>query len=283
MSKLFWRLVDGLLRWQWFRRRLASWVRQVQFRLGIGSGADPHEGGEVVALRILDQAPPPVAQRPLCIFDVGANRGDYTALVLEAIGHRRPLVHCFEPSPDTFALLRSTLGATTGVRLNQFALGRVAESRVLYADQPGSALASLTRRDLQHVGLTHDHGDRVDVKTIDAYCQDNGIDVIDLCKIDVEGHELDVLEGCRAMLARRAIRIVAFEFGGCNIDTRTYLRDFWYFFQDAGARALYRIMPGGRLFAIHRYDEGIEAFRTSNFIAVLDPDIDISSMVGRQF
>jgi FkbM family methyltransferase len=272
MKRLAWRLFDGLLSSPSFRYRAASWVAQVQFRLGVGSGMNPHDSGETIAFELLRQAPPP---RRLCLFDVGANVGNYTSLALDALGGLDPDIHCFEPSPVAFATLSSRLGNRTDVHLNQFALGRIAGTGVLHSDQPGSGLASLTERRLDHVGLTHAHTDTVSLRTVDDYCAGNNIDVVDLLKIDVEGHELDVLAGARRLFSRRGIRLVAFEFGGCNIDTRTYVRDFWYFFEAVRAQALYRIMPGGRLFHIRRYDEGVEAFRTTNFLAVLDERIGI--------
>ena len=39
------------------------------------------------------------------------------------------------------------------------------------------------------------------------------------------------LIGAQTMFEKRAIGMVTFEFGGCNIDTRTYYKDFFYFFQ----------------------------------------------------
>ena len=272
MKSLAWQLFDGLLRSPSFRYRAANWVSQMQFRLGIGSGMNPHDSGETIAFELLRRAPAPSPRR-LCLFDVGANQGGYAELALDAVGGLEPDIHCFEPSPAAFAVLSSRLGNRSGVHLNQFALGRVAETRVLHSDEPGSGLASLTQRRLDHVGLTHAHTDTVTVRTIDDYCAAHDIGTIDLLKIDVEGHELDVLEGARGIFSQRRVRLVAFEFGGCNIDTRTYVRDFWYFFKDAGARGLYRIMPGGRLFHIRRYDESVEAFRTTNFLAVLDDTI----------
>ena len=47
-------------------------------------------------------------------------------------------------------------------------------------------------------------------------------------KIDVEGHELDVLKGFGELIKK--VRLIQFEFGGTNIDSKTYLRDFWEFF-----------------------------------------------------
>ena len=56
-----------------------------------------------------------------------------------------------------------------------------------------------------------------------------------------------------------------FEFGGCNIDTRTYLRDFWYFFTERGFR-VHRIGPRARR-EMRQYHEIDEFFVTTNLIA----------------
>jgi len=83
-------------------------------------------------------------------------------------------------------------------------------------------------------------------------------------KLDIEGHELAALKGFgRALNVTRALQ---FEFGGCNIDTRTYFQDFWYFFRDQHFD-LYRITPFGAE-RIRRYKERDEFFKTTNYIAV---------------
>jgi hypothetical protein len=64
-----------------------------------------------------------------------------------------------------------------------------------------------------------------------------------------------------------SVSMVTFEFGGCNIDTRTYLQDFFYFFQGCRMR-LYRISPSGFFFPIPNYLEQFEQFRTTNFVAI---------------
>jgi hypothetical protein len=48
-----------------------------------------------------------------------------------------------------------------------------------------------------------------------------------MVKMDIEGHELTALKGFGAALD--VARVLQFEFGGCNIDSRTYFQDFWYF------------------------------------------------------
>jgi hypothetical protein len=81
--------------------------------------------------------------------------------------------------------------------------------------------------------------------------------------MDVEGHELSVLKGGLANLEK--IKVIQFEFGGCNIDTRTFFQDFWYTLTPLGF-SIFRISPSGRI-KIERYSEEEEYFKTSNFIA----------------
>jgi len=105
------------------------------------------------------------------------------------------------------------------------------------------------------------------VSTIDDYCSENAIKHIHLLKIDIEGHELDALAGARRMFDKKSIDIVTFEFGGCNIDTRTFFQDFWYFFSEINMK-IFRITPSGYLHPIESYKEIHEQFRTINFIAI---------------
>ncbi len=83
-------------------------------------------------------------------------------------------------------------------------------------------------------------------------------------KIDVEGHELKVLEGVGSLINK--IKVIQFEFGGCNIDTKTYFRDFWYFFKERNFD-IYRITPLGPM-KITQYKECYERFETTNYFCV---------------
>ena len=81
----------------------------------------------------------------------------------------------------------------------------------------------------------------------------------------MEGHELDVLNGFGDLIYKT--KLIQFEFGGCNIDTRTYFQDFWYFFNEK-AFMIYRISPRG-LIPIKDYNESDEYFfGSTNFIAL---------------
>ena len=140
---------------------------------------------------------------------------------------------------------------------------------MLYFDKTGSELASLTKRKMDQFGIDFNKSEKVKVTTIDQYCLENTINHIQLLKIDIEGHELDALIGARKMFDKKAIDIVSFEFGGCNVDSRTFFQDFWYFFSEINMK-IFRIVPSGYLYPIDSYKQTYEQFKTTNFIAILN-------------
>lgn len=236
-----------------------------QYLQGIGAGSSVGASGEGSLLKRL------AAKEIIrcCILDVGANQGQYAKQVLSHFEKDAVDLHCFEPSPTTYRILTDALMGYPNLNLNNMALGNQAGSAKLYSDKEGSGLASLTKRKLDHFGITFTRSEDVIVDTVDHYCEVHGIIHIDLLKIDVEGHELDVLQGADCMLKTGKVDMVTFEFGGCNIDTRTYFQDFFYFFLER-QMSIYRITPSGYLMRILKYAEIQEQFRTANYVALRD-------------
>ena len=126
-------------------------------------------------------------------------------------------------------------------------------------------MGSLTQRKLDHFNIGFDVKEAVEKIRFEDYWKETlSRRQIDIAKIDIEGHELEALNGFGEAL--NATRLVQFEFGGCNIDTRTYFRDFWYFFKDKGFD-MYRITPLGAQ-RVDQYRESDERFSTTNYIAL---------------
>ncbi|MDW8071799.1 MAG: FkbM family methyltransferase, partial [Anaerolineae bacterium] len=200
------------------------------------------------------------------VFDVGANVGSWTALALSINPHI--IVHCFEPSRATFSKLLEQ-GFPGNVICNNFGLGSTMEERVLYVFEEASGLNSLYKRYGLENGwglLPQESQETVRLDTLDHYCEVKGIEAIDFLKIDVEGHELYVLQGAREMLERGRVKIIQFEYGGCNIDARVLLKDLFEFF-NALPYALHKITSRG-LQRVERYDQRLENFQYQNWAAI---------------
>lgn len=241
--------------------------------MGIGSGSVVSSSGEKVPIKKLEQQYVR-AEQPLIIFDVGSNKGQFLNLLIDGLRSRsiQSQMHAFEPSRWTFEYLYEKYSDYPNITLNNFGLGSKTGQSELFYDKIGSGLASLSKRRLDHKGIEFEHSEIILLQRLDSYCEEHGIRMIDLLKLDVEGHELDVLAGGSQMLQEQRIRMVTFEFGSCNIDSRTYFQDFWYFFHENGMGSIFRITPGGYLVHIPRYLELHEQFSTTNFLALQSDD-----------
>jgi len=151
---------------------------------------------------------------PGTVFDVGANAGYVTNDFHKAWPSAR--IVAFEPTPQTFEDLQRNVGDLPGVELVRTAVCDTDGTVQLRVDQathlggsnsllPHSAEFSLTA---PHASYTS-----VDVPaiTLDTFCEERGIDHVDLLKIDVEGAEPLVLAGAGKLLARGDIDVILSE------------------------------------------------------------------------
>lgn len=200
---------------------------------------------------------------PRLAVDIGANIGHFTAELRRRTGTVE--IHAFEPATVNVEKLRARFSGDEAIAIVPAALSNTTGKATLFSDAPGSPLGSLTRRKLDHIGIGLDVEEMVPTLRFEDYWRDRlGKRRLDIVKLDVEGHELAVLEGFGE--AMEHVQVLQFEFGGCNIDTRTYFRDFWHFFS-ARSFDLYRIAPIGYEY-IPEYRETEEFFSLSNFVAV---------------
>lgn len=202
---------------------------------------------------------------PKLAIDVGGNRGDYAA------GIRAKAPQCeiivFEPSRYNVDRLGIRFAADPLVTIEPFGLSDRTTDATLFTNEPGSGAASLSKRNLKHFGVEFDQQEAISLLTFDQYWETKlASRPIDLLKLDIEGHELNAMRGAHAALKSTAV--LQFEFGGCNIDSRTYFQDLYYFLSELGF-ALFRITPIGPERVPH-YTEDTETFITTNFLAVRD-------------
>jgi FkbM family methyltransferase len=200
---------------------------------------------------------------PLLAIDIGGNVGKYTAELRLRNPHLE--IHTFEPSDTNYQKLTKRFRDDPKVFLQPFAASDSEGNATLFSNEPGSGLGSLTQRKLDHFNIPFDTTEAVKIIRFDSYWENTLLKRhIDILKMDIEGHELNALRGCGEALKHTSV--IQFEFGGCNIDTRTFFQDFWYFFVEKNY-AIYRITPFGAEF-INSYKESDEFFSTTNYIAV---------------
>lgn len=143
------------------------------------------------------------------VFDVGANTGQTLREMLHYFP--RSSIYSFEPVSASFQTLARRYGGRPNVKLVQKALGECAGlARIpLHGD---SELNTLVAEHPRMHDLTGESED-ITVDTIDSFCASEGIESIDILKLDVQGWELKAIRGAAEMVRSGRIRLVFSEVG----------------------------------------------------------------------
>lgn len=239
-----------------------SWARLLEaywcILLGKGSGSNWSLQAEVKATQSITRTTAPV------LLDVGANFGEWSFLMHRIFPQARILL--VEPQPCCQqVILERRIPNTT---LIPHAVSSTTCGTRLYVDRDKPGIASLHQRRESYFQSSQFAEQQVHTTTIDEIVAGHGLARIDFMKMDIEGHELHGLKGAIKSLERKVIRALSFEFGACNINSRTYFHDFWDLLHPLDYR-IYRVLPSARLMPISEYYEDCEYFRgVSNYFAV---------------
>ena len=140
--------------------------------------------------------------------DVGANAGIVSTLMSACVGPKGS-VYAFEPHPTIFDLLKRN------VAQNGYA-DRTSCKNCAVSDQVGSIFLSVPEDHEANIGTAHVSssggagGKSCQATTLDEQFAENST-VINLLKIDTEGHEPEVLRGANKILSSGSVQTVVFE------------------------------------------------------------------------
>jgi FkbM family methyltransferase len=127
-------------------------------------------------------------------WDVGANIGLISGNLLRSFPSAK--FYLFEPNPDLTRRLTSLFTAMSNVSITETALSdRNARARLNIVPRH-SAISTLSST--QNAGAI---GIDVELQTGDHFLSTHSESAPDLIKIDVEGHEVEVLQGCQKLIA----------------------------------------------------------------------------------
>ena len=138
-------------------------------------------------------------------IDIGANFGLSTMLM----SRFSKKVYAFEPEIKNIKRLKHLIHVNnkTNIELIEKAVSRKnGKARFFIAD--ASSHHSLAKA---HFGQSEEQTIEVDVVCLDSFCENKCIEKIGCLKIDVEGLELEVLEGAQGLLKSRGIEKIIFE------------------------------------------------------------------------
>jgi FkbM family methyltransferase len=148
------------------------------------------------------------------ILDLGANQGQSVRHFFRDF--RRPEILSVEPARGNLEILRRRYGSHPRVRIVPAAMGETdgeAELRVYEQSEMNSLLPLEPSERVRPVGadLPVLETERVEVMTLDTLAAKNGLERIDLLKMDCQGAEMAILRGARRMLAERRITCICLE------------------------------------------------------------------------
>jgi len=163
------------------------------------------------------------------IFDVGANKGEWSLIASEHFP--QAVIHSFEIVPQTYSRLVENCGHRENTVCHNVGLSDIEGTATVFFSPDKSGIATCVPKFSEQYHKYQPQKVEARVSTGDMFCADMGIETIDFLKIDVEGYEHKVLKGFERMLKRGKIKIIQFEYGYINIDTHFLLKDFYDYLQ----------------------------------------------------
>jgi FkbM family methyltransferase len=140
----------------------------------------------------------------MTVLDIGANIGFFTLLCARLVG-QKGLVIAFEPGEYSLKLLEENLAINnfSWVTVVKQAVGeKPAKARFFEGSEGFDVYSSLAPIVIPAAKDAPYKEREVDLVTVDAIMQREGISRVDLAKIDVEGHELFAIRGMRHVIEK---------------------------------------------------------------------------------
>ena len=144
-----------------------------------------------------------VAPRPI-IFDVGANTGQYTLRFHRCFKDAQ--IHAFEPS-RAFTELSQKTRRIKNVHLNHFGLGAHDRRTATFNEHESTEMSSFLTLGRDAWGNTQSVR-QVQLRTLDSYCAEVGVEEIEILKCDTQGYDLEVLKGASEILGAGRVQMI---------------------------------------------------------------------------
>ena len=132
------------------------------------------------------------------VVDVGANVGFFSMMVRDLFPKSN--IYSIEPVPQIYECLKKNLNDEQS-RVFNLAISNINTKVKMSFKKDESAFSHIVR-DSELSKLNEPGIIEVEAVTLDSFCIKNGINNIDILKIDTESFELEVLEGASASLSK---------------------------------------------------------------------------------
>ena len=141
------------------------------------------------------------------VLDVGANEGQSVELIRNTFP--TAIIHSFEPSPATFGMLCKNCSGLKGVSPWNVAVGAGNEPMKLLENVESGMTSFLELGSLGWGAVKK--ATTVEMVTLDAFTEKNGIAKIHILKCDTQGFEVEVLNGAKRLMNEGRIALIYLE------------------------------------------------------------------------
>lgn len=141
------------------------------------------------------------------ILDVGANDGQTADRFKAAFPSAS--VHCFEPSPTTYAKLKEHCTGSRGVTTWNCGVGSHEETLPLF-ENSDATMSSFLAPGAFSWGRV-ERTTHAKVLTLDSFAHEHGIDFVHILKSDTQGYDLEVFQGAQGLMKNNRVALVYFE------------------------------------------------------------------------
>jgi FkbM family methyltransferase len=182
---------------------------------------------------------------PSVIIDAGANIGQ-TALRFNR-SWKKARIYSFEPIEETYAKLVDRCNRVPNIECVRCALGN--ENKEVEIELSSNSELNSLLNESNGASAEEKCTETVCVRKLDDFLAERSIDRVDLLKIDVEGFELQVLEGARKLISSGQIRAVYAECGFLRDDrVHVHFSELDRYLQERDFRfsAVYEVYRWGR-------------------------------------
>lgn len=137
------------------------------------------------------------------ILDIGANQGQSVTAYRKVF--RRSMIHCFEPFPAALEILKKRFKGREGVQIHAFAVSDRSGTQTFHLNRHIQTHSLFPRpqtgrRYYPRVAAPAGKHIKVACTTIDDFIGKEGLNQVDILKLDIQGGEIRALKGARRTL-----------------------------------------------------------------------------------
>ncbi|MHA3098250.1 FkbM family methyltransferase [Acinetobacter brisouii] len=171
------------------KRELRNLVWKLFLKLENNNNVDFNRNGEKFFIEKMFYILSKKTKDEIVIFDIGANIGDYTKILLNELTKYdfKVEIHLFEPTKSCFDELVRRYSNFSSISLNNFGASSKNGKSIIYYDQEKSGLASLYNRNLEAYHLVLEKTEYVDLRKLSNYIEEKKLHILILLKLILRG------------------------------------------------------------------------------------------------